>query len=106
MASRLEFVKYVMEQLSQAGVITSKKMFGEYGLYCDGKFFACICDDQLLVKMTKAGEEIWPGLDKKPAYEGAKDSFLVEELEDQERLAQFVRGTCEELPMPKPKKKK
>lgn len=106
MGSRLEFVEYVMEQLSEAGVITYKRMFGEYGLYCDGKFFACICDDQLFVKKTKAGGELWPGLEEKPAYEGAKDSFLVEELEDRKRLGEFVQRTCEELPMPKVKKKK
>ena len=49
MASRLEYVQYVAEQLSGAGEITYKKMFGEYGLYCDGKIFANVSDDQLFV---------------------------------------------------------
>ena len=33
MASHPDFVNYVAEQLRQAGVIRSRKMFGEYGLY-------------------------------------------------------------------------
>ena len=55
MASRLEYVQYVAEQLSGAGEITYKKMFGEYGLYCDGKIFANVSDDQLFVKITEVG---------------------------------------------------
>ena len=46
MASHKDFVDYVAEQLREAGAIRSRKMFGEYGLYCDDVFFAVICDDQ------------------------------------------------------------
>ena len=56
MASSLSYVEFVMEQLGGAGVITCRRMFGEYGLYCDGKYFACVCGDRLLVKITPAGE--------------------------------------------------
>ena len=44
MASHQDFVDYVVEQLREAGAIRSRKMFGEYGLYCDDVFFAV--DDQ------------------------------------------------------------
>ena len=50
MASHPDFVNYVAEQLREAGAIRSRKMFGEYGLYCDDVFFAVICDDQFFVK--------------------------------------------------------
>ena len=45
MASKIEFVEFMADQLREAGTITYKKMFGEYGLYCNGKIFAVICDD-------------------------------------------------------------
>ena len=48
MAYNPEFVKYIADQLSNAGQITYRKMFGDYGMYLDGKIFALICDDQLL----------------------------------------------------------
>lgn len=38
MASHQDFVDYVAEQLREAGTIHSRKMFGEYGLYCNGIF--------------------------------------------------------------------
>ena len=56
MASHQDFVDYVAEQLRESGSIRSRKMFGEYGLYCDDIFFAVICDDQLFIKVTPAGE--------------------------------------------------
>ena len=66
MASHQDFVNYVAEQLREAGTIRSRKMFGEYGLYCDGVFFAVICDDQFFVKATPAGEAAFPNLPEAP----------------------------------------
>ena len=106
MASNLEFVKYVAEQLSEAGEITYRKMFGEYGMYLDGKIFALICDDQLYIKVTEAGRNFAPQLTLAPPYEGAKDYFLFEDIDDREFLTDFVKRTWETLPMPKSKKKK
>ena len=97
MASHGDFVDYVAEQLREAGYIRSRKMFGEYGLYCDGIFFAVICDDQFFVKITPEGEAAFPHLPKAPPYEGAKDSFFVEDVEDRELLTNLVRITCAAL---------
>ena len=58
MASKIEFVEYVADQLRDAGTITYKKMFGEYGLYCDGKIFAVVCKDQLFVKITEMSKSL------------------------------------------------
>lgn len=54
MASNPEFVQYIAEQLHDAGRITYRKMFGEYGMYCGGKIFALICENQLFA--TAAAE--------------------------------------------------
>lgn len=48
MASQQAFVEFVVDQLQEAGDIAYRKMFGEYGLYCDGKFFGMICDNSCL----------------------------------------------------------
>ena len=65
MASHKDFVDYVAEQLREAGAIRSRKMFGEYGLYCDDVFYAVSCDDQFFEKVTPAGEAAFPDLPKK-----------------------------------------
>ena len=97
MASHPDFVNYVAEQLREAGTIRSRKMFGEYGLYCDDVFFAVICDDQFFVKVTPQGEAAFPDLPKSPPYEGAKDSFLVEDVENLGLMTKLTRITCEAL---------
>ena len=97
MASHPDFVNYMAEQLREAGAIRSRKMFGEYGLYCDDVFFAVVCDDQLFVKVTPQGEAAFPDLPKAPPYEGARDSFLVEDVENREQMTELVRITCEAL---------
>ncbi len=97
MSSDKGFVDYVVEQLRDAGSIRSKKMFGEYGLYCDEVFFAVICDDQLFIKITPQGEAAYPALPKAPPYEGAKESFFVENVDDRERMTALTRLTCEAL---------
>ena len=106
MASSLEFTQYVAEQLSGAGEITYKKMFGEYGLYCDGKLFANVSDDQLFVKITEAGRCLFSDLPEAPPYPGAKNCFLIEDVDDRDFLTALTLTTCQALPEPKKKRGK
>ena len=52
-------------------------MFGEYGLYCDRKYFGLVCDNQLFVKVTAPGLEMLPEQEQGSPYPGAKPHFLV-----------------------------
>ena len=104
MASSLSYVEFLMEQLSGAGTITFRRMFGEYGLYCDGKYFACVCDDRLLVKITPAGEALLPDCPRGVPYEGGGE-MLLPDVEDRELLTALSRVICAALPEKKPRKK-
>lgn len=104
MASKPELVQYIAEQLAPAGAITCRKMFGDYGVYCDGKIFALICDDQLFVKITDAGRALAPACPEAPPYEGAKPYLLVEDVDDGAFLVALACATCAALPAPKPKR--
>ncbi|MBU3129830.1 TfoX/Sxy family protein [Clostridium tagluense] len=106
MDSSLDFVENVCDQISGAGSITYKKMFGEYTIYCDGKVIGLICENQFFVKKTIVGAELLTSAEEASPYSGAKPHFLIECLEDREFLADFIRKTCDELPVPRPKKKK
>jgi len=98
-------VEFVAEQLGDAGDITCRKMFGEYGIYCDGIFFACVCDNQLFVKITGQRLKFTPDCETAPPYEGARPYFLITELDDREFLKELTQITCAALPAPKPKKR-
>jgi TfoX/Sxy family transcriptional regulator of competence genes len=107
MTSDLAFVEYVCDQMSTAGTITFRKMFGEYAIYCDEKVVALVCDNQLFVKPTSGGRSFLDRVDEAPPYPGAKAHFLIgDELDNREWISKLIRTTERELPVPKPKKPK
>ncbi|MCB0277990.1 MAG: TfoX/Sxy family protein [Calditrichaeota bacterium] len=107
MASDLSFVEYVIDQIEPVGGITYKKMFGDYGVWRDGKIVALICDNQLFIKPTDAGRAFIGDVTEAPPYPGAKNSFLIEhKLDDRDWLCTLIRISADALPEPKPKKKK
>lgn len=103
MASDQSTVDYIADQMHGAGDIKARKMFGEYGLYCDGKFIGVICDNALYLKVTEALKKFAPDLELAPAYEGAKPSLLIpqQKIDDSEVLSKFVRLTHDDLPTKK-----
>lgn len=108
MASRQETVDYIVDQASGAGDVSARRMFGEYGLYCRGKFMALVCDDRLFVKATEPGLALLGEHETAPPYPGAKDYPVVDEerWEDSNFLTELFAVTADALPAPKPKKKK
>lgn len=100
MTSRQSTVNYICEQMEGAGKISHRKMFGEYGLYCDGKFIGTICNDTLFLKVTREAQDLEPKLELAPAYEGAKPSFRIpaDMLENTKRLSAFVSTVYGSLP--------
>ena len=106
MASNPDLVEYIAEQCSGAGEITTRKMFGDYGIYCNGKIFGLICDDCLFIKPTEAGRSLLRTTELRPPYEGAKDHFYIADVDDRDYLSALVKATCDALPEPKEKKKK
>jgi TfoX/Sxy family transcriptional regulator of competence genes len=107
MASDQSFVDYVVDQCQDDCGVTYKKMFGEYGLYSNGKIFGVICDNRLFIKPTDGGRAFIQDVVEAPPYPGAKPSLLIEDrIEDSEWLSELVRITTRELPAPKPKKRK
>jgi DNA transformation protein len=46
-----DFLAYVLDQLAQLGEVTSRRMFGGAGLYCDEFFFGLISDDVLYLRV-------------------------------------------------------
>jgi len=105
MPSRQATVDFIVDQLSPAGPITTKRMFGEYCIYSKSKVVAFVCDDQLFVKPTAAGKAYAKGIGEGPPYPGAKPYLLIpgDKWEDGEWLTGLIRASWPELPAPNPK---
>jgi TfoX/Sxy family transcriptional regulator of competence genes len=107
MSSDKSFVDYIADQMDDAGRITTRKMFGEYGVYCNEKIVALICGNQLFIKQTESGRSFIGNIVEAPPYSGAKLYFLIEDkFEESEWISHLIRITAEELPVPKPKTKR
>jgi TfoX/Sxy family transcriptional regulator of competence genes len=107
MPNEPDFIQYVCDQIDAACDVSYRHMFGGTTLYSKGKVVALICDNQLFVKPTEAGRAYIGEITEAPAYEGSKNFFLVEDgIDDTEWLTELIRRTEQELPMPKPRKKK
>jgi DNA transformation protein and related proteins len=60
------YLQYTLEQLERTGRVTSRKMFGAVGLYCDGVFFGIIDDDTLYFKVGDATRADYESRGMKP----------------------------------------
>lgn len=106
MATSKDYINFIMEQLSALDGVETRRMIGEYIIYFCGKIAAYVCDNRLLVKLVPAAEKYLPGARHEPPYDGAKDMLLVEEVDNPDFLTGLFEAIYDELPAPKPKKKK
>lgn len=106
MSSSREYLDFILRQLSGLEEVTYRAMMGEFILYYRGKIVGGIYDDRLLVKPVKAAVSRMPEAPQELPYEGAKPMLLVENVDDRDFLAELFRAMYEELPAPKPKKRR
>lgn len=102
MASSKEYLAFILEQLSGLEDVSYRAMMGEFILYYRGRIVGGIYDDRLLVKPVNAAVRCLPEAPR----EGAKEMLLVEEVDDKAFLTGLFEAMYNELPAPKPKKKK
>jgi len=103
MVSRQSTVDFILDQIAGAGDVHARKMFGEYGVYCDGKMAALVCDDRFFVKPTDPGRAFIGDCEEATPYPQAKPWLLVPEdrWDDAEWLARLISISAAALPLPK-----
>ena len=106
MASSQEYLQFVLGQLSELEEITYRSMMGEFIIYYRGRIVGGIYDDRLLVEPVKSAISYMPTAPYELPYEGAKEMLLVDEADNKEFLTGLFDVMYDELPTPKPKKKK
>jgi DNA transformation protein len=93
------FLQYVLEQLARTGHVTSRRMFGAVGLYCDDRFFGLIDDDTLFFKVDDSTRADYVSRGMKPfsPYKNKPDVSMsyftvpADVLDDPEDLVQWAR---------------
>ena len=95
MATTKEYKEFIIEQLNLLDEITCKPMMGEYLLYYKDILFGGIYDDRLLVKIVDTNKEY--NMKEDIPYDGAKTMYLVEDVDNQDRLKEIVLNTYKGL---------
>ena len=95
MATTKEYKDFVLEQLNSLSNITCKPMMGEYLLCYNGILFGGIYDDRLLVKIVDSNKKY--NMQESIPYDGAKTMYLVDDIDNQEKLKDIVLNTYKDL---------
>ncbi len=95
MATTKDYRDFILEQLNLLENITCKSMMGEYLLYYNGILFGGIYDDRLLVKIVDSNKKY--NMQKSIPYDGAKQMYLVDDVDNQDMLRDIVLDTYSDL---------
>lgn len=71
-----EFVESLADVFEEFGFITSRRMFGGYGIYHDGLMFGLIADDELYLKVDELSKFEFEAKDL-PAFEYSKNGKIM-----------------------------
>jgi len=89
-----EYLGFVVDQLTLAGRISHRRMFGGVGIYVDGTICALISDDVLYLKVGENNRADFESVGCGPFRPGGGDGYAMnyyevpaEVLEDAEELA-------------------
>lgn len=98
MASKKEYLDYILEQLSGLDDVSYRKMMGEYIIYYKNRIIGGIYDDRFLVKPTDSAKRLMPEAVSELPYKGAKPMLLVENTDDRDFLCELLNVLADELP--------
>ena len=95
MSSSKTYHDFILEQLSRVPNVFCHPMMGEFLLYSDGVLFGGIYDDRLLVKIVPENEKY--KMPEAIPYPSAKPMYLVEDVDDKEKLTKIIKATVKAL---------
>ena len=108
MATDKSFIDFIIDQVRGAGLIESRKMFGEYMVYCDAKPALLVCDNQVFIKILPETTALFARHSRSAEigipYKGAKEHYILD-MDDADFAAEMTALLAKILPLPKKKKK-
>jgi len=104
MATSVDFVEYVCEQIAGSGDVRFKKMFGEYMVYVNDKPILLVCDNIVYVKQLECISREMKNAEKGIPYEGSKEHYILN-IDDAEFCKKIISILEPVTSLPKKRKK-
>lgn len=78
MATTVDYIEFVCEQIRGVGEVRYKKMFGDYMVYLNDKPVLLVCDNTVFVKQLDCIADKMLNAEKSFPYEGAKEHYILD----------------------------
>lgn len=105
MASSIEFLNFVCEQISGIGSVRFRKMFGDGMVYLNDKPVILVCNDIAYVKKLDCVADLMADAGTGIPYDGAKEHYILD-IDNAEFAKEIVLKIEAVTPLPKSKKRK
>ncbi len=105
MATTVDYIEFVCDQIRGLENVRHKKMFGEYMVYVNDKPILLVCDNTVYIKKISELEDLMVNSETGNPYNGAKEHYIldIEDIELVESVVKILEGVT---PLPKPRKKR
>ena len=98
MVTSAELIKYICDRVCAYGAVRSRKMFGDYMIYIDGRPVLLVCDGTVFVKQLPELSGLMDGAMRGIPYDGAKEHYAVDP-DDTELLDRLIPQLLDLTPM-------
>ncbi len=78
MATTINFINFVCEQLDGIGNVSYKKMFGEYMIYLNDKPIITVCNNTAFIKKYDCIQEMMKNANVGYPYKNAKEHYILD----------------------------
>lgn len=113
MSKENSFLNYTIEQMSDFGIVTYKKMFGGIELFCNGFMFALIADNILYLKVDDSNRADFEKINSKPLKPYSHSKMIMqyynlpdEIMEDKKIISEWCKKALTVAEIAKNKKRK
>ncbi|MCM1305794.1 MAG: TfoX/Sxy family protein [Bacteroides sp.] len=100
MATSVDYIEFVCEQIHGDFAVRYKKMFGEYMVYLNDKPVLLVCDNTVYVKKLAELSELMRDAECGIPYDGSKEHYVLD-IENAELTEKVLKILESVTPLPK-----
>jgi TfoX/Sxy family transcriptional regulator of competence genes len=105
MATTIDYIEFVCDQICGVGAVRYRKMFGEYMVYVNEKPILLVCDNTVFVKIVPELAAVMADAERGFPYEGGREHYILD-IENSETTRAVIDILEPITPLPKPRRKK
>jgi DNA transformation protein len=78
MAASIEFATFLCDELAPLGFVTTRRMFGKTGVFCEGVMFGMVTEDVLYLRVDRQNQEAFKEAEASPPLSYRKHGRTID----------------------------